>query len=89
MVARACGITSQAVSQWKKVPLDHCPAIETATDGRLTCEQMRPDVQWQRDPATGRVNGYSVSISAAAGYTRAEPTPGSQARYAPPTAEAA
>jgi DNA-binding transcriptional regulator YdaS (Cro superfamily) len=27
-------------------PSDYCPDIELATNGRVTCEQLRPDVNW-------------------------------------------
>lgn len=42
---------SQAiVSEWKtgrkKVPAERCPAIERATGGAVTCEELRPDVDW-------------------------------------------
>lgn len=53
-VARVCGVRSQAVSQWisqDRVPLDRCELIERATKGLVTCEQLRPDVEWVRGPA--------------------------------------
>lgn len=28
----------------KKVPLDHCPAIQEFTGGAVTCEELRPDM---------------------------------------------
>jgi DNA-binding transcriptional regulator YdaS (Cro superfamily) len=43
-VARACGITSQAVSQWKRVPPQHCIAIERATSGAIARSDLRPDI---------------------------------------------
>lgn len=39
----------QTVSNWLRrgsVPAEHCPAIERATSGEVTCEQLRPDVDW-------------------------------------------
>lgn len=27
-------------------PAEYCPAIERATDGRVRCEDLRPDVDW-------------------------------------------
>lgn len=49
-LARALGITTQAVCFWRsgarKVPAEHCPAIEAATGGLVKCEDLRPDVQW-------------------------------------------
>lgn len=43
-VAALFGINSQAVSQWKRVPVERCAAIEVASGGRLTRYQLRPDV---------------------------------------------
>lgn len=48
VVARLTGVSNQAVSQWKQIPLKHCVAIETALGGRMTCRQLRPDFPWPR-----------------------------------------
>lgn len=51
VVARICDVRSQAVSQWisqDRVPPDRCEAIEAATGGAVTCEQLRPDLDWTR-----------------------------------------
>mgnify|MGYP000606055625 CR=1 FL=1 len=49
-LATALGLTRGAVFQWKlpgrKIPAEHCPAIERLTGGLVRCEQMRPDVDW-------------------------------------------
>ena len=49
-LAELCGVSRGAVSQWKgaerKVPAEYCPLIERATQGRVRCEELRPDVQW-------------------------------------------
>lgn len=34
----------------RPAPPDRCPAIERAEEGRVTCEQLRPDVVWRRLP---------------------------------------
>lgn len=48
-VARMLGIKPPSVIGWKgQIPAERCPAIERATDGRVPCEQLRPDVCWQR-----------------------------------------
>jgi len=51
-LASILSLTSPAVYQWmagtRQVPADRCPAIERATDGRVTVEQLRPDVVWCR-----------------------------------------
>lgn len=40
----------QVVQQWlrSRVPTERCPDIERATDGAVTCEELRPDLaeQW-------------------------------------------
>jgi DNA-binding transcriptional regulator YdaS (Cro superfamily) len=39
----------QNVDYWLesgRVPADHCPAIERGTEGKVRCEDLRPDVQW-------------------------------------------
>ena len=57
--AARLGLTKGAISQWKgegkKVPADHCPEIEKATNGKVRCEDLRPDVDWSvlRRPCTG------------------------------------
>ena len=50
-IARMLGIKAPSVIGWNgRVPPDRCPAIERATDGRMTCEALRPDVTWSRVP---------------------------------------
>lgn len=47
-VARMCGIKSPSVIGWGgKPPPDRCPAIERATNGRVTVEELRPDLAWR------------------------------------------
>lgn len=49
-LASVLGVTRAAVNQWKdegrRVPAEHCPAIERATNGAVRCEEIRPDVAW-------------------------------------------
>ena len=48
-LARALGISQQTVNNWMRrgnVPAEYCPAIEKATDAAVTCEALRPDVDW-------------------------------------------
>lgn len=46
------GVKSVSIHQWangvRQVPADRCPDIERATDGAVTCEELRPDLaeQW-------------------------------------------
>ncbi len=48
-LARKIGVVPQVVNNWVRrgnVPAEHCPAIERATDGKVRCEALRPDVDW-------------------------------------------
>lgn len=49
-LASALGVSNGAVSQWKetgrRVPAEHCPAIEQLTGKRVRCEDLRPDIAW-------------------------------------------
>jgi Uncharacterized protein conserved in bacteria, prophage-related len=42
--------TMQRISNWRArgVPTEECPAIEQATAGAVTCEELRPDIRWVR-----------------------------------------
>lgn len=42
-LARTLGITSQAVSQWDRVPVERAFEVERATNGQVTAEELRPD----------------------------------------------
>ncbi len=49
-LADLIGVHPILISQWanskdgRKVPLDKCVPIEIATEGKVTCEEMRPDM---------------------------------------------
>lgn len=48
-LARLLGIAPQVIHNWIKrgnIPAEYCPRIERATNGAVTCEQLRPDVDW-------------------------------------------
>lgn len=49
-LANLLGIKPPNVSQWiygkNPVPIKWCPAIERATYGQVTCEELRPDMDW-------------------------------------------
>lgn len=49
-MAALLGVSAQAVCFWRdekrRLPAEHCPAIERETGGEVTCEQLRPDVDW-------------------------------------------
>lgn len=48
-IARQLGVKPQAVQQWfkRKTPVIRCPEIERITEGKVTCEELRPDVNWK------------------------------------------
>lgn len=49
-LAQLIGVPAILISQWahgyreRRVPLERCVAIERATDGAVTCEELRPDM---------------------------------------------
>ncbi len=49
-LARTLGVPAVLISQWanqkRPVPLDRCVQIEQATEGQVTCEELRPDKAW-------------------------------------------
>lgn len=49
-LARYLKVNHVMVSQWrygiKQVPAERCPDIEAATQGAVTCEELRPDINW-------------------------------------------
>lgn len=49
-LARLLDVKPPTVNQWIKsgrpVPAERCPQIERATGRRVTCEELRPDVDW-------------------------------------------
>lgn len=49
-MAGALGVTPQAVCFWRdgkrQLAAEYCPAIERATNGAVTCEELRPEVDW-------------------------------------------
>jgi DNA-binding transcriptional regulator YdaS (Cro superfamily) len=49
-LARLLNIAPPTVNEWvkgdRRIPAERCPEIEDATDKRVTCEELRPDVRW-------------------------------------------
>lgn len=49
-LARRFGVTPPTVHQWlsgkRPIPAERCPVIERLTHHVVTCEQLRPDVEW-------------------------------------------
>lgn len=52
-LARALGVSPQAVNQWlkSKVPAERVLDIEAATSGQVTRHDLRPDIYPLDDPA--------------------------------------
>jgi DNA-binding transcriptional regulator YdaS (Cro superfamily) len=50
-VARALELSGyQVVQQWReaeRVPAEHCPRIETLTNGEVLCEDLNDRVDWK------------------------------------------
>lgn len=57
-MSRRLGVSSPTVNQWttgtRQIPAERCPEIEKATNGAVTCEDLRPDVDWKYLRGTGR-----------------------------------
>jgi DNA-binding transcriptional regulator YdaS (Cro superfamily) len=50
-LADAIGSRQSVVSNWRargNVSAEGCAEIERATAGAVTCEELRPDLRWQR-----------------------------------------
>ncbi len=49
-LAESIDVPPVLISQWanqkRSVPLDRCVQIEQATEGQVTCEELRPDKAW-------------------------------------------
>ncbi len=48
-LASGLGLRQSHISNWLtrgKVSAEYCPAIERLTERKVTCEQLRPDVDW-------------------------------------------
>lgn len=49
-MARLLNVKPPTVNQWihcvKQIPAERCPEIEKAVNGAVTCEELRPDVDW-------------------------------------------
>lgn len=43
-IARACGVSRESVRKWRRVPAEHCAAIQELTGGEWTRARLRPDI---------------------------------------------
>jgi DNA-binding transcriptional regulator YdaS (Cro superfamily) len=66
--ARALGVSIQAASFWRSghrtFPADLCISVEKLTEGRVRCEELRPDVDWAYLRTAAAAHGASLSESA-------------------------
>lgn len=66
-LAKQLGVSPVMVSQWangvKQVPAERCIEIEDLTDGKVTCEELRPDLNWSVLRNNPRVNSSDKSSS--------------------------
>lgn len=50
LLGRILSVSPVLISQWingvRQIPAERCPEIEKATNGAVTCEELRPDVDW-------------------------------------------
>ena len=48
------GVRQSTVSEWlreeRPIPQERCAEIERCVDGAESCEQLRPDLAWERIP---------------------------------------
>jgi DNA-binding transcriptional regulator YdaS (Cro superfamily) len=69
-LAKALGVTPGAVNQWSSgataITEGRCIQIETATNGLVRCEDLRPDVNWAvlrnttpQEPSTTQENTHA------------------------------
>ncbi|AJE99619.1 transcriptional regulator [Pandoraea apista] len=70
VLARLLGVSPPTVNQWvsgaRQVPAERCPAIEKATGGAVTCEELRPDVDWAYLRGSGAAANNETTGSEAA-----------------------
>lgn len=64
-LGKELGVNASLISQWangiRPIPAERCPEIEKATSGAVTCEELRPDVDWAYLRSTDRGQGTQPS----------------------------
>ena len=73
LLAEAAGLSRpyiwQCAAGQRTFPPAACPPIERALEGKVTCEELRPDIRWHRvpDPAWPHPSGRPlIDVAAAA-----------------------
>ena len=70
-IAEACGVTVQAVCFWRdglrKIPAQQCMKVEQLTDGRVTCEELRRDLDWSYLRAPSKLKGAGAGANGKVG----------------------
>ncbi|KAF1049705.1 transcriptional regulator [Xylophilus sp.] len=69
-LGRALEVAPVLISQWanntRPIPAERCPTIEKATGGAVTCEELRPDVDWAYLRGSGAAANNETTGSEAA-----------------------
>lgn len=64
-LGRELNVSSVLISQWangtRPIPAERCPEIEKATNRAVTCEELRPDIDWAYLRSTDRGQGTQPS----------------------------
>ncbi|EPL7197429.1 transcriptional regulator [Klebsiella michiganensis] len=67
-MSRSLGVSSPTVNQWttgtRQIPAERCLEIEKATAGTVTCEELRPDIDWAYLRGVGivKINGTASNL---------------------------
>lgn len=88
-MATALEVRQPTVSEWlrgeRQVPPRQCPKIERLTDGAVTCEMLRPDMEWAvlrsreaRTPTPDRLREGDRRVKNRGRSARALPSPCSE-----------
>ena len=76
-IAAQLGLKKQNVYQWtlpgRKVPAEHCPLIERMTEGKVRCEELRPDVDWAYIRASPDAAAPAINVNPVPGGAVLEP----------------
>lgn len=70
LMARYLGVSPPTINQWvsgvRPIPAERCLEIEKITKGVVTCEELRPDVDWAYlRGTTSHLSGLKLTTPAA------------------------